>query len=143
MPQASATNIAAITASSTATLYVIQTSTPMQIAGLSVGGSGGTVTQGNAGSNAQAWWTQIGDGTNGPVAVKAASTAAATSDPSLVFQLSPNDGDTGFVQATPVTIGIEGSDNRFQDFVRAECVVVRQRRRLIGHLVGGVAELVY
>jgi hypothetical protein len=33
------------------------------------GGSGGTVTQGPTGTNAAAWWTQIGDTTNGPVAV--------------------------------------------------------------------------
>ena len=101
VPQASATNIAAITASSTATLYVIQTSSPMQVAGLSVGGGGsiGTVTQGNAGSDAQAWWAQIGDGTNGPVAVKPASTAPAATDKALVAALSPNTGEVG----TPAT----------------------------------------
>mgnify|MGYP003393094264 CR=1 FL=1 len=50
----------------------------------------GTVAQGNAGSNAQAWWIRIGDATNGPVAVKAASTAAIATDPSLVTAFSPN-----------------------------------------------------
>jgi hypothetical protein len=52
----------------------------------------GTVTanQGTAGSNAQAWWTQIGDTTNGPVGVEPASEAAVAADPSLVVALSPN-----------------------------------------------------
>lgn len=51
----------------------------------------GTVAanQGNRGTNTQAWWTQIGDGTNGPVAVKPASTAAVATDPSLTMQLNP------------------------------------------------------
>ena len=49
-----------------------------------------TVVQGNKGSNAQAWWTEIGDTSNGPVAVKAASTAATTTDPALVTAFSPN-----------------------------------------------------
>jgi len=53
-------------------------------------GASSTVNQGNAGSNAQAWWTQIGDTTNGPVAVKPASTAALATDPSLVTAFSPN-----------------------------------------------------
>lgn len=50
----------------------------------------GTVVQGNAGTNAQAWWTQIGDTSHGPVTVKAASTAAAAADLSLVTAFSPN-----------------------------------------------------
>jgi len=54
------------------------------------GGGGGTVTQGNAGTNAQAWWMRIGDATNGPAAVKAASTAAVAADLSQVVSLSPN-----------------------------------------------------
>lgn len=54
------------------------------------GGGGGTVTQGNAGSNAQAWWVRIGDTTNGPAAVKAASTAAGATDKALVVAVSPN-----------------------------------------------------
>ncbi len=49
-----------------------------------------TVVQGNAGSNAQSWWTRIGDATNGPAAVKAASTAAVAADLSLVTAFSPN-----------------------------------------------------
>jgi len=49
-----------------------------------------TDTQGNAGSNAQAWWIEIGDTSHGPVAVKAASTQAAAADPSLVVQINPN-----------------------------------------------------
>lgn len=54
------------------------------------GGSGGTVVQGSAGTNAQAWWVRVGDATNGPAAVKPASTGSVAADPSLVVQLSPN-----------------------------------------------------
>lgn len=46
------------------------------------GGGGGTVAQGNAGSNAQAWWTRIGDATSGPAKVQAGN-AAATTDVAL------------------------------------------------------------
>lgn len=62
------------------------------------GDSGGTVTanQGTAGTNAQAWWTQIGDGTNGPVAVKPASTAAAQTD----FAFVERNPDIGTVSDT-------------------------------------------
>lgn len=49
-----------------------------------------TQAQGNAGSNAQAWWTRLGDGTNGPAAVKPASTAPVATDSALVVTLSPN-----------------------------------------------------
>lgn len=42
------------------------------------GGSGGTVTQGPTGTNAAAWWTQIGDTTNGPVAVATAGADAVS-----------------------------------------------------------------
>src|SRR5262249_6847326 len=48
------------------------------------------VVQVNKGSDAQAWWTEIGGATNGPVAVKAASTAAAAADSALVTAFSPN-----------------------------------------------------
>lgn len=66
--------------------------------GLRVDGSGatqpvsGTITgnQGTASTLANAWPAKITDGTNGPVAVKAASTAAAAADPSSVDQISPN-----------------------------------------------------
>lgn len=47
-----------------------------------------TATQA-VGSAATRWYTQISDGTNSP-AIKAASTAAAAADPSLVVGLSPN-----------------------------------------------------
>lgn len=52
----------------------------------------GTVTanQGTANTLANAWSTKITDATNGPVAVKAASTAAVAADPSLVIAFSPN-----------------------------------------------------
>ncbi len=55
-------------------------------------GSGGlgSVTQGTKGTNAQAWWMQIGDGTNGPAKVQAGNSAAASdlavtvSDPNVL-----------------------------------------------------------
>lgn len=52
----------------------------------------GTVTsnQGTANSLANAWSTKITDATNGPAAVKAASTAAVATDPALVVAISPN-----------------------------------------------------
>ena len=59
------------------------------------------------GSAATRWYTQLSDGTNSP-AIKAASTAAAATDPALVVAISPNNtvGVTGtFYQATqPVSI---------------------------------------
>lgn len=42
------------------------------------GGGGGTVTQGPTGTNAAAWWAQIGDTTNGPVAVATAGADAVS-----------------------------------------------------------------
>jgi hypothetical protein len=39
---------------------------------------------------AQAWWQQISDGTTGPVAVKAASTAAVASDKAMVVAVHPS-----------------------------------------------------
>ena len=57
------------------------------------GGSSSTVTQGPAGTNAAAWWMRLGDTTNGPVAVKPASTAAAQTDPALVTR-NPDIGTT-------------------------------------------------
>jgi hypothetical protein len=52
----------------------------------------GTVTanQGTANTIANSWTTEITDGTHGPAAVKAASTAAVATDPALVVALSPN-----------------------------------------------------
>lgn len=49
-----------------------------------------TVAQGAAAALSGAWPMEITDGTHGPTAVKAASTAAAATDPSLVVALSPN-----------------------------------------------------
>lgn len=49
-----------------------------------------TVAQGAPNSIGNSWPTEITDGTHGPVAVKAASTAAVAADPSLVTAFSPN-----------------------------------------------------
>jgi hypothetical protein len=48
------------------------------------------VSQGPQAVLANAWPIKITDATNGPVAIKAASTAAAATDPSLVVGFSPN-----------------------------------------------------
>jgi hypothetical protein len=49
-----------------------------------------TANQGSPNTLANAWPVEITDKTNGPVAIKPPSTAAAASDPSLVAALSPN-----------------------------------------------------
>jgi hypothetical protein len=56
----------------------------------------GTVTanQGTANTLANAWSTKITDATNGPAAVKPASTAAVATDPALVVAISPNNSFT-------------------------------------------------
>ena len=74
------------------------------------GSSGGSTTsnQGTKGTNAQAWWVEIGDGTNGPVTVKPASTAPAATDSSLVVGINPNsinaNGQATRANSAPVTI---------------------------------------
>lgn len=73
------------------------------------GGGSTTANQGNKGTNAQAWWVEIGDGTNGPAAVKAASTAPAAADPALVVGISPNSyGDpcSGAVAKSSIAIAL-------------------------------------
>lgn len=51
------------------------------------------------GSAATRWYTQISDGTNSP-AIKAASTAAAATDPALVVAISPNSNATTNIPPT-------------------------------------------
>ena len=58
--------------------------------GCASGGASSTVAQGTAAALSGAWPLEITDGTHGPVSVKAASTAPASTDPSLVVSLSPN-----------------------------------------------------
>ena len=59
--------------------------------GLSTGANTiGIVNQGTAATLANAWSFKITDATNGPAAVKAASTAAIATDPALVVAISPN-----------------------------------------------------
>jgi hypothetical protein len=75
----------------------------------------GTVTanQGTAGTLANAWPAELTDGTHGPAAVKAASTAAAAADPALVVAISPNNSVavTGtFFQGTQPVSGTVTSD---------------------------------
>jgi hypothetical protein len=65
----------------------------------------GTVTsnQGTANTLANAWSIKITDTTNGPVAVKAASTAAVATDAALVVAVSPNNTVT-VVQSTAANL---------------------------------------
>jgi hypothetical protein len=65
-------------------------------------GSIGAVNQGTANTVANAWPILMTDGTN-TAAVKAASTAATTSDPSVVVALSPN-------SQTPKQAGLSSSN---------------------------------
>lgn len=62
----------------------------------------GTTNQGTANTLANAWSAKITDATNGPAAVKAASTAAIATDPALVVAISPNNSITSS-EADPVT----------------------------------------
>jgi hypothetical protein len=55
-----------------------------------VGGGSSTSNQGSPNTLANAWPMEITDGTHGPAAVKAASTAAVATDPALVVAVSPN-----------------------------------------------------
>ena len=66
------------------------TTQPVSILG-TVPVSGTVVSnQGTANTLANAWPHQLTDGSNGPVAVKAASTPPVATDPSLVVTISPN-----------------------------------------------------
>ena len=67
----------------------VSSSNPLPV---TAGGSGltATVNQGTSGTNAQSWWEQIGDGTNGPASVKTTSVNAATTDKALVADPRPN-----------------------------------------------------
>jgi hypothetical protein len=60
-----------------------------------------TANQGTSNTLANAWATKITDTTNGPVAVKAASTAAIATDPALVVAISPNNSVTTVGGTTP------------------------------------------
>lgn len=72
------TQLTCITSTSTTTVNMVGGSGLPTGAGGGGGGSGGTVTQGNAGTNAQAWWMRIGDATSGPAKVQAGNAAATT-----------------------------------------------------------------
>lgn len=69
----------------------------------------GAINQGTAASLANAWSTKITDATNGPVAVKPASTAAVAADPALVVAISPNNAITATI-ADVTSSGALGSN---------------------------------
>lgn len=66
-----------------------------------------TANQGTAGSNAQAWWTRIGDAVSGPVTVKTGVSEPATgSDVALVVTMHPDSANINEVlQNTAWTVG--------------------------------------
>jgi len=70
-----------------------QATQPVSIAALPALATGtntiGAVNQGTAAVVANSWYMKLSDGTNGPVAVKAAGIRPTTSDPSLVVQIAP------------------------------------------------------
>lgn len=69
-----------------------------------------SVNQGNTGTNAQAWWVQLGDTVNGPVAVKPASAAAIVADKALVVSISPNAAITYSAIITSLAIASAATD---------------------------------
>lgn len=66
-----------------------------------------TAVQGNAGSNAQAWWAQIGDTAHGPVAVKGSNVAPLLADVALTTNISPN--NSGLPVNVPVSTKLCGN----------------------------------
>jgi hypothetical protein len=76
----------AATAAQTSLIVALSPNSPLPAGASTIG----VVNQGTAATLANAWSQKITDGTNGPAAVKAASTAAVATDPSLVVALSPN-----------------------------------------------------
>src|ERR1019366_7427311 len=64
-----------------------------------------TGNQGTANTLAHAWSVKITDATNGPAAVKAASTAAVATDPAIVIAVSPN--NTVSTTAPTITKGTQ------------------------------------
>lgn len=76
------------------------------------GGGGGTVVQGNAGTNAQAWWTRIGDATSGPAKVQAGNAAAVAdvaltvTDPNVLAAVNSGVGTPGSTSpSTDIAVG--------------------------------------
>ena len=108
-----ATQLTCITSTSTTTVNMVGGSgLPTGAGGGGGGGSGGTVTQGNAGSNAQAWWTQIGDTARGPVKVQAGNSAAVAdvaltvADPNLRAAVNSGVGTPGVTSpSTDIAVG--------------------------------------
>jgi len=86
------------------TVAVTQSTSPWVVSG--------TVTsnQGTPNSLANAWPTELTDGTNGPAAIKPASTAAQTTDPALVVAISPNSNTVSFTSNDVTQSGALGSN---------------------------------
>jgi hypothetical protein len=80
-----------------------------------------TASQGTAAALSGAWPVELTDGTNGPAAVKAASTAAVAADKALVVAVSPNltgrtKASTTALAASKVILASAGSLYSFEVF---------------------------
>lgn len=86
------------------TVAVTQSTSPWVVSG--------TVTsnQGSPNTLANAWPTELTDGTNGPAAIKPASTAATATDPALVVAISPNSNSVSFTSNDVTQSGALGSN---------------------------------
>ena len=71
----------------------------------------GIVNQGTGATLANSWPHKLSDGTNGPVAVKPASTAAVATDPALVVAVSPNNTVAVSASALPLPAGAATATN--------------------------------
>jgi len=72
----------------------------------------GFTNQGTPASLSNAWTFKITDATNGPVAVKAPSTAAVATDPALVVTVSPNNSVAITAAALPLPAGAATAANQ-------------------------------
>ena len=72
----------------------------------------GFTNQGTPASLSNAWTFKITDATNGPVAVKAPSTAAVAADPALVVSVSPNNSVAITAAALPLPAGAATAANQ-------------------------------
>jgi hypothetical protein len=127
-------------AASTFNFLWSDSSTPLYVSSTGSTLVTGTVgaTQGSTGTNFNAWWTRVGDGTNGPVAVKASSTTPTTSDAALVVSLSPNSSKaqdlTYAAGTTAMTATTAGTGTFFSICGSATKTVRVQRVRISGHV---------
>jgi hypothetical protein len=103
--------ISAITGGASMTTSVVITPSNSTLVPESISGTV-TANQGTPNTKANAWPIEITDGTNGPTAVKAASTAAVATDPAVVVAVSPNNSVAITAAALPLPAGAATSANQ-------------------------------